>query len=167
MQSNEAAKLIRIHPNTVRLWTTKYKEFFSSNGQGGSGSQRSLTEDDVRVLAYIASLKHDGLISDEVVAALKQAHERGFDMLPLPTSSNNTAIFPVVSREAAETAVVSERKIMAEHIRWLEGRVDELKGELKEVRVESTGKIDHLTRKLIEAETELNMWRKGWRPPIE
>jgi DNA-binding transcriptional MerR regulator len=168
MKSYEAANLVGIHPNTVRTWTTnEYKRFFSTGAQGGTGRTRALTKDDVRVLAYINQLKNEGRNSEEVVAALMEAERRGFQYLPFPTAPDGTLPVAMMPREAAETAIIAERKIMAEHIRWLEARVDELKDELETERNNSSTKIDELTRKLIEAQTELRLWKEGWRPPAE
>lgn len=166
MKPNDAALRIGIHVNTVRTWTmNEFKQFFSVHAQGGDGRTRDLSDDDVRVLAYINDLKRRGLGSQDVIASLIAAEKRGFHLLPYPERSEHVAPMAVVPRQSAEDAVSNERRIMAAHIGFLEQRVEELKTELEDVRKNADERTDSLTRKLIEAETELRLWRSGWRPP--
>lgn len=166
MKPYVAAARAGIHVNTVRTWTLEdFKEFFSVSGQGGNKRVRDISDDDLRVLVYIKELKRKGLNTREVVASLIEAQRQGFDKLPLPQNAENVVPMAVIPRQAAEDVIRAERQILNEHIHWLEERVDELKGELADVRTTSETKIETITRKLIEAETELKMWQKGWRPP--
>lgn len=168
MKPYVAAARAGIHVNTVRTWTLDdFKEFFSVNAQGGNRRVRDLNDDDLRVLVYIKELKRRGLNTQEVVASLIEAQRKGFQNLPLPQNAENVVPMAVIPRQAAEDVIRAERQILSEHIHWLEERVDELKNELADVRITSETKIEAITRKLIEAETELKMWQKGWRPPAE
>lgn len=122
MQPHEAARLLDIHPNTVRTWTSdkRYKRFFSDTAQGGDGSARDLTDDDIRVLHYIDQMKDRGLRADEVEASLEQAQAQGFDRLPMPVQSDAIARTPVIPVQAAEAAVRGKQdalEIMREEMR--------------------------------------------------
>ena len=113
MQPHEAARLVGISVNTVRAWTLyDYKEFFSPTAQGGSGRKRELNDTDVRVLTYLRDVKRDGLTGDEVIAALRQAQARGFDMLPMPRNTEAIVPTPVIPVQAAENALIGERRAL-------------------------------------------------------
>jgi predicted RNase H-like nuclease (RuvC/YqgF family) len=110
-------------------------------------------------LTYINKLKDDGRTTDEVVLALHEAERRGFGMLPYPRQDEAVAQTRMIPMRAADEAVIAERRIIA----ILEERIEELKGQLNTSETER----ESLLRKLIQAETELHMWKDGWRPPIE
>ena len=168
MKPHVAAARAGIHVNTVRTWTLEdFKPFFSTHAQGGNGRVRDLDDNDLRVLVYIKELKRRGMNTEEVVATLTEAERKGFSNLPLPRNAEQVVPTAVIPRQAAEEVILAERQILNQHIQWLEGRVDELKDELADVRSSSEEKVETLTRKLIEAETELKLWKQGWRPPPE
>lgn len=160
MKPHEAARLIGISVNTVRAWTmNEYRAFFSPSAQGGDGRNRELTDTDLRILLYINKIKHDGLQGDEVIAALKQVQQQGFDTLPMPVQTEVIAPTQMIPMRAADEAVIAERRIIA----MLETQVQEY----KERAERSEADREEYMRKWIAAETELKLWREGWRPPLK
>ena len=164
MQPHEAAHHIGISVNTLRAWTLyDFKEFVSPSAQGGSGRQRDVTDTDLRVLGYINSLKRDGLSKDEVLASLRQARERGFDVLPLP--QNNEAIVPtrVIPLQAAEAAVrgkQDELDLYRERLQELRDLVEYERQRANQERERldlSTDKIAELNHKIGGLETKVEM----------
>lgn len=126
MQPHEAARLVGISVNTVRAWTLyDYKQFFSPTAQGGSGRKRELTDTDVRVLTYLRDVKRDGLTGDEVIAALRQAQQRGFDMLPMPRNTEAIVPTPVIPVQAADNALMGERRALEILREETQARLDE------------------------------------------
>jgi DNA-binding transcriptional MerR regulator len=163
MKPNDAAVRIGIHVNTVRLWTSKdFKQFFSVHAQGGDGHTRDLSDDDVRVLTYINRLKNQGLTTQDVIASLMAAQDRGFHMLPMPERSEQVVPMAVVPRQAADDAVLAERRIMHEKISDLEKRIEGLEDKLRQEKLER----EQYIRELAEVRTELRIYKEGWRPPL-
>lgn len=160
MQPSEAARHVGISVNTVRAWTADpdYREFFSPSAQGGDGRNRDITDTDLRLLNYLKKIKRDGLVGGEVVATLIEARRRGLDNLPLPRPNEAVVPTAVIPRQAADEQVIAERRMIAR----LEQDIAEYKARLERSEAD---REDYL-RKLIAAETELKMWRDGWRPPM-
>jgi hypothetical protein len=61
---------------TIRNWIKEFQEFFSANTAPGKGSDIQLTDDDMRVLDLIATMREDRRAADEIYASLK-AGQRG------------------------------------------------------------------------------------------
>src|SRR3990167_1856110 len=122
MQPHEVARLIDVHPNTIRTWTAddRYRRFFSATAQGGGGQARDLMDDDIRVVNYINHLKDQGRQADEVEASLEQAKLRGLDTLPMPRQTDAIVPTPVIPIQAAEAALRGKQdalEIMREEMR--------------------------------------------------
>jgi len=75
--TKHAQKIFEVKSDqTIRNWIREYQEFFSIDATPGKGVDLQLTEDDMRVLDLIASMRGDRRPSDEIYATLKSG-QRG------------------------------------------------------------------------------------------
>jgi regulator of replication initiation timing len=75
--TKHAQKLFDVRSDqTIRNWIREFQEFFSFDATPGKGIDFQLTEDDMRVLDLIASMRADRRPADEIHATLK-AGQRG------------------------------------------------------------------------------------------
>ena len=84
----------------------------------------------------------------------------GLDTLPMPRQTDAIVPTPVIPVQAADQAVIAERRLA--HV--LQERIDELKQErdtLLADRERSNNRIEDLNIKLAKAEMELDLWRAG------
>lgn len=165
MQPHEVARLIDVHPNTIRTWTAddRYRRFFSATAQGGGGQARDLTDDDIRVVNYINHLKDQGRQADEVEASLEQAMLRGLDTLPMPRQTDAIVPTPVIPVQAAEAALrgkQDELEIYRERLQELRELVEYERQRANQERERldlSTDKIAQLNHKIGSLETKVEM----------
>lgn len=126
MKVRQAADLIRKHPNTLRNYLERFPEYFSV--QPDKGKQRHLTDDDVRVLAFIVRLSDSGMDQNAIGDALAQKQAAGSPFPPVtppPPEADSPALVPVLEME---------RRVAEAHaeVRELQGRLDEMRLHLTE-----------------------------------
>lgn len=132
MKTAELAKWLGLGTSTLRLWTNHdFKQYLSPTAQGGSGRVRSFTELDARIIGHVARLKAEGIPLDEIHTALDVMRRDEWrslpDMPPAPPGAGAIALMP---REAAESAITSQRTGLLREISLLQDRVETLEEQL-------------------------------------
>jgi DNA-binding transcriptional MerR regulator len=150
MKPQQLATLLNISPVTLRQWAREsYSEFLSPSAQGANGAHRSFTEQDGRILAWVAMLKAQNTPTADIVATLRSSRADNWRNLPpLPGGMSNDEPIAVVPREAVEEriralpdryetqleAVVKERD-------QLKDRLEAIQREMETVRRESSAAL--------------------------
>lgn len=165
MKPHEVARVLDIGVSTVRAWSAQYAEFMSPSAQGGGGRYRDFADHDIRVLHLINAMKRRAIPAEELHMALKRLQADDWRDLPyLSEAPPTSAAMPVVP----EAALTTQQTLLLREITGLRERVNELQGRL-DSKAESEAKllreIGDLQAKLAEAQTELRLWREGWRKP--
>ncbi len=110
-----AAKLVGVHPNSIRAWTTTYASLLSA---GAQEMPRRLTAQDVAILQAIKQLRDEDFPPDAIVyrlsqvpdSDLRQPHIDAPQAPQLPTTADSTALpAPVDSGAAMALQIASER----------------------------------------------------------
>ena len=167
IKPHELARWLGVSPTTIRMWASlEFGRYLSPSGAGGEGRWRVFSEHDARILAYVQMLKQQGLRVEEIHAALARMQADGWqglpDMPPAPVGVEPERLIP---EKAAEKIILSQQSAAGNHIAVLQSQIAELKSELVAERERRDSEVKELTRKLAEAETELRLWREGWRKP--
>ncbi|MBL8118775.1 MAG: MerR family transcriptional regulator [Anaerolineae bacterium] len=79
------SSVFHVAPQTVKRWASEFAPYLSADAAPAAGHRRAFNEDDLKVLALVASLKAKGKTFEEIHAALK-AGQRG-DVPEMPASS--------------------------------------------------------------------------------
>ena len=181
MKPGDAAQILNIARSTITKWTAgEYRGYLSPSAQGGTGKQRVINDQDLRILAMIKALKDANTPAEEIHAALQQEQRNGWSGLPdMPTAPADMANVPVVPTAAADAALSTERRALLREITTLQERVEHLESKLDEERVERdkllreigdlraqvSEKDAELIRQLSRAETLLELWQTGKLKP--
>jgi len=70
------SKAFDVQPNTIRYWSKQYADFLSDDANPGKGETRIYSDDDGRVIAFIAEMRNEGQTFENISASLA-AGERG------------------------------------------------------------------------------------------
>ena len=177
MKTQDIAEHLSLATSTIRAWTAaEFKSYLSPTAQGGEGRTRNFTDQDARIIAFIASLKAQSTPSADIHSALKRLQaEEWVDLPPMPTAPAGVAPVSLIPREAAETAVTTQRSALLREIAILQDRITGLEQQLERVqdkreaeRAENLRQREETLTRLIEAETELKLYREGrLKPPSE
>ena len=178
IKPTDLAKWLDIAPATIRLWAGgEFARYLSPSGAGGDGRSRIFSEQDARVLALINDMKTRGRRRGEIHAELQRLEADGWQSLPeMPPAPVGVKADRLYPEEAVKQITIAQQSSASAQIAALQDRIDELKDELaaererrdKELAAERErrdAEVRELTRKLAEAETELRLWREGWRKP--
>lgn len=132
MRTKQLADWLGLHPGTIRSWVGgPFRRYLSPSAQGGDGRTRNFTDTDARIIALIAALKGEAIPTDEIHATLTRLQsEEWVDLPPMPSAPPGVGPVPMISREAAETAVATQRQALMREIAILEDRVDTLESRL-------------------------------------
>lgn len=136
MKTKELADWLGVAPSTIRTWaSSEFRRYLSDAAQGGDGRTRVFVDIDARLLAFIATLKKEGVSSDEIHAALTQLQSEDWaDLPPMPSAPPGSGPIPMIPRETAETAVSTQRSALMREIVILQERVERLDQQLAEER---------------------------------
>lgn len=169
MKTDELATRLGVARSTLRKWTLgEWAQYLSPNARGGSGRNRSFTDLDGRILAYIVVEKETGTPAETIHTNLKAMQDSEWDGLPdlpdLPPGKEPVSFIP---REAAESSAAHLRQ---EITRW-RTRVNELQIELENERErresdsrQYTERITTLERELGEARGRLDALQQNLKP---
>lgn len=115
-KAGDIARRLDIHPNTVRRWADEYSAHFSASA---AGNRRRFTEDDLRVLATIASYRDQG-ISPAEVGRMLAAGQR-VDKIPAPVTAEEEA-----ARRDVRLVPVAQYERALDRIQALENEIDRI-----------------------------------------
>lgn len=146
MRTTEVANLLGLSPNTVRTWTWReFRSYFSPDAQGGDGSTREFSELDVQIMSHIASLTRKNLPRESIHAELSRLQAEDWqDLPPIHAAPAKTLGMPVVSAEAAQRELDSERRALLREVATLQVQTERLERQLieeREGRREDTTKL--------------------------
>lgn len=146
MHTTEVATLLGISPNTVRTWTWReFRSYFSPGAQGGDGSTREFTELDVQVMSHIATLTRKNVPRETIHAELTRLQANDWqDLPPIHAAPAKTLGMPVVSAEAAQKELDSERRALLREVATLQMQAERLERQLideREARREDSSKL--------------------------
>lgn len=68
--TKQAADLTGSSRQSIRVYSNVYKRFFSSEGAPPPGQSRKFTQDDIKLIAYIAATTELGLLHSQVIERL-------------------------------------------------------------------------------------------------
>src|SRR5260370_25461160 len=104
MKPQQLAQLLKVAPNTIRKWAGKdYAEFLSPSGAGFNGAARTFSEQDARILAWVAEMKARNTPAQEILDVLREAQRDSWRILPaLPGGMANDEPVALMPVEAAE-----------------------------------------------------------------
>lgn len=137
----DVARLLDIKENTLRRWVTEqdFGQYLSSRAQGGSGSHRAYTEQDVRILALIAEMRQTNTSTEEIHASLRSLRSAGWAGLPdIPAAPPGVEPVSMIPREAAETSIEVQRQAWRRELQLLQDRIETLEDELTRERTDRT-----------------------------
>lgn len=147
MKTNELARWLALDTATLRSWTIgEFRPYMSPTAQGGNGRTRHFTEQDARVLAFITTLKAQATPKEEIHVALRQMQTGNWADLPaMPAAPAGVEPISMIPREAAETAVTSQRSALMREIAMLQDRVEQLQTALDDERTAKNALQTQLT----------------------
>jgi DNA-binding transcriptional MerR regulator len=174
MKPNELAQWLNIATATIRLWAGgEYGRYLSPTGAGGDGRARLFSEQDARIMALINDMKMRGSRREEIHTELQRLQAEDWRDLPeMPTAPIGVKTERLYPEEAVKQITIAQQSSASAQIAALQTRIDELKQELAAERERHESaltaereKSERLLRELAEAQTELRLWREGWRKP--
>lgn len=135
---HELAQVLGIGVSTIRLWALReYGDYLSPAAAGGGGRARVFGDIDARVIAFIAASKQQGLHTHEIHTALgRMKADEWRDLPAMPPMSASVQGVDVIPREAADTALSTQRAALIREITVLTDRVQSLERELSTAREE-------------------------------
>ncbi len=157
MRTKELADWLGLADSTIRVWTRdEFKPYLSATARGGEGRTRHFTDLDARIIALIAQLKEEGNSSEDIHRVLQQLQKQDWqDLPPMPAAPPEAGPIAMMPREAAETAVSTQRAALMREIALLQDRIETLSEQLATERE----KRDQVQKELLEARERLGELR--------
>ncbi len=159
MKPQELARRLNIADVTLRKWAREdYAEFLSPSAQAATKSgRRAFSDQDVRILFWIAQLRDSNTSPEEIRATLRSAQAEDWRNLPQvpPTASDEIAIVP---REAAEERIRALQDHFTLQVQALTRERDELKAQVAELKTENADlrrKKDEITEQILDLNRRL------------
>jgi len=157
LKTKELADWLGLAPGTIRTWTGgEFKRYLSPTGQGGGGRIRNFTDIDCRVIAFTATLIDNGTPRGEIHISLNRMQADDWaDLPPMPAAPPSMGPIRMISQDAAETAITSQRSSSQREISILDERLDKVTEDLESERTRRAD-LEVELRRVIQ---ELGKWR--------
>jgi len=123
LNTSQIASLFQVSHETVRMWCAEFERHLSPRANPGRHQRRVFTEDDMAVLALVASLKADGLTFQDIHASLDNG-ERG-EPPPIPDDDEIEGLIPQ-----------DARKQLAVKIQQLEDELEDAHAENERLKIQ-------------------------------
>jgi DNA-binding transcriptional MerR regulator len=152
MKPQELAKRLHIADVTLRRWAREeYADFLSPSARAATNSaRRAFTDQDSRILAWVALLRDSNTPHAEIIATLRATQADNWRNLPPFPSTSNDEI-AVVPREAVEErvralqerfslelqAAQKERNALERELRSIERERDLVQAQIAELKAEN------------------------------
>ncbi len=144
MRPTVLSRLLNVSGQTLRRWTSDYGRFLSAGATPPKGRTRALSEQDIRVLSLVATLRNAGFEPDKIIERLEEEEAQGWAGLPeLPSEWAVAGETMPVALAASKAYDVAQNTILQrelenarQQIALAEQRVDQLQQELNSLRVE-------------------------------
>jgi DNA-binding transcriptional MerR regulator len=125
----DAAAALDVSPNTVRVYTRRFKRYFSPSAAPPPGQERRFAPDDMTTLFTIRLMYRDGQDAESIAAALAAGNYMEPDTAPKePETKSEDAQAPPQPSPAEEAATMA--------LKLIEGQVDSLTNERDWLREE-------------------------------
>jgi DNA-binding transcriptional MerR regulator len=135
MKPSELLKIISVAEPTLRRWSVTYAQYLSPNGAGGSGRKRSYSDQDARILAWIALMSEQNLSPDEITRTLQTSQADDWYGLPeMPGSIYRDEPVSMIPREAADERSRALRSVYEAQLEATTQQRDEAIAELKQYK---------------------------------
>lgn len=147
---SEASKLTGIAKPTLRAYTNRYATYLSTEATPEQGAERSFTESDLKVLAFVYQYTSAGKTHEQALEALSAGELERYDWQipeseperPQSAEGSSEALVPVSRLQAAQLLVqdAQERERAAqEQVSALQAKVEQLSQELGKAQGELQG----------------------------
>jgi DNA-binding transcriptional MerR regulator len=139
MLTSEIARLIAVSPASVRVYARKYAKWLSPTAVTVKGATRNYTEQDARLMGFVASLTAQGIPHGEIETRIEASEHEAFD---LPSSSEpspeqvqveQTALAVLIGQAQAS---VKREADLHDRIATLEREVGQAQGELTALKAQ-------------------------------
>lgn len=151
MKPTQLATLLNISPATLRLWSSgDFGKFLSPSAQGANGARRSYSDSDARIVAWIADLKAQNMLTADILGILHKAQADDWRDLPPLRGIVSDQPIPVVPREAVEERVHG----LQQRYELVVRERDQLKADLERQQHESADTLDQLQQRVIDLTRE-------------
>lgn len=141
--TTHAALIFGCSVETIRLWAMEFQAYLSPNANPGKGRMRQFSDDDMRVLALVATMRKSKSPDADIHASLRN-NERG-EIPALTPEEINTLALSGDRAVSAEIAILNRQleKVQAELESALERaeQADVLKEE--NIRLQTTVDLQH------------------------
>lgn len=138
MKTKKLADWLGVSDSTIRLWAREEFAPYLTPAAQGDGTARNFSEYDARVLALVALRREQGHPLEEIHVELKRLQAEDWtdlpEMPPAPPEAGPIALMP---REAADTALTTQRVALMREIVILQDRVETLEDQLEAERQRS------------------------------
>lgn len=137
MKPSDVSRLTGIPASSLRTWSGEYAEYLSPAAAGGDGRKRDYSDQDIRILMYVADQKARNVIGEDIHASLKSMKITAWiDLPPLPNVPPGMEPVALIPREAAETKIDMQRQALYKEIEWLQKQIEALEDELQQERAD-------------------------------
>lgn len=132
MKTGELARWLDCSQSTIKNYTADFAAYLSAGAQGGGGARRTFSETDARIIAHAYLLRQQNATPDEIHAELQNLQPDNWRNLPpMPQSADpNAGPIELMPREAADTALATQRTALMREIAILSDRADDLQERL-------------------------------------
>lgn len=138
MKTKQIAERLNKHENTIRNYAQQYAEFFSS--MPAKGEHRTFTDDDLRVMGFIARLSDSGLRQDDIKVALRRRLDEGTPFPPvLPSGSPSDVKGLVTVAELEYQLAVKDTEL-----REMQARIEELRKQIEQYQQERDNYVQQI-----------------------
>ena len=139
MKTKDLADWLGVATGTIRSWTSgEFRRYLSHTAQGGQGRTRNFTETDARIIALVAALKDQGTPKNEIHTTLQRLQAEDWqDLPPMPAAPPGHGPVPMVSKDAAETALSTQRASLLRQVAILEERNERLEAQLADAHADN------------------------------
>jgi DNA-binding transcriptional MerR regulator len=156
--TKEASELTGASRQAIRVYTTRYARYMSTEATPDAGSERRFTEADLRLMAYIYQQTKAGKAHDAVLEALVNGALETFDWEHSTTSRTVT-----IDAETVGTALVPIERLVATQALLQVER--EERQRLLDRQLELTERLERTRQELGEALGELKAIKAQRRKP--
>ena len=165
------ARLLEVHPDTVRRWTREYKRWLSPTATPAKGKTRDFTAHDAAIMTFIATSRESSMekpIIEQRLAEM-QANEwrdlaeapqewfvRGDELIKVEQAaieSTRIAQIATLNLELDHTRAQLEQAQQA--VETAQTKIQDLENEIRSVRASETAQRAELNNELVQAQLDL------------
>jgi DNA-binding transcriptional MerR regulator len=153
MQPTTLAKILNVSSHTLRRWTGIYGRFLSPGASPAKGKPRQLSEHDIRILTFIATLREAGFDLEAIQQRLETEQANGWEGLPeLPPEWLMSASTPTVPVELAASRAyeIAQMAVLRKELDHTVQTLQEAQSQVEQLRTE----LDALRSKTSVSEQE-------------